>query len=639
VQPTSQDDNRDLQRKKCESELQALLEKSKSSGSVSYDAIKSIVIGGTDDDVEMLKNAINMFAEHDIEVEESASKDSGLDELSAWDPIKTYLRSVGGIRLLARDEEIALAQQIEDARKKIVEYVWDLPYARNMFREYLQKVKLGEKNIYTLILRDDVPSSEDDNDAAPSGTEEQLREERATEERPAVVVQALDESSEALINDFEFALDNYEKLGMKAIAQIRIDLQRIDEIIAVLYDLNKELAHAESEIYRLAQRLKIPRERIRSIIAHDPTAWKEVPDLADLGRARFAKFEECVATIYDKTKLTLPEFRQIIGRLRASYALMQQAKNAMINCNLRLVVSVAKKHLNRGLLFIDLIQEGNLGLIKAVEKFDSSRGYKFSTYATHWIRQAITRAISDKGRLIRLPVHMLETRNRIVRIAAKYFQQHGIEPTDQELVELSGYSLDKIKRTYTICKDSVINIETAPIGESSGDGFLTELIKDENAESPLERAIARDLCDKIDIELTKLNPREERIIRLRNGFGVVNEIDHTLESVGKALGVTRERVRQVESRARVALQSPVHSGGLLTYDELGAYRVPQRSRKRSPRNTTAQSGVVGVAPASGAPVRRRRKRTQDAVGSVTDYKLSQSPVYKGGVFADSEEKK
>lgn len=578
-------------------ELVSLLEKAKSSGLVSYDAIKHATHS---DDPDVLKSAIALLMTNGVDIEGSPSKETGFDSsVSSWDPVKTYLRDVGGIRLLQREEEVVLARQIEDGKAKIVACVWNLRYARQMFREYLEAIKLGEKNLYTLIEKenpnDEVDEEEEDSDASILSADNND--------------QAIDQKTQRLIAEFEEALDNYPTKGIEAVANIKINLQRVDDVIDVLHSSNKELSNIEAEISRLMQRLKIPKEKAKLITA-DESSWAQHPEIATVGRGRFVRLQECINLIYDRTQLNLTEFRSVLKELRVNYANMQKAKDEMIRCNLRLVVSVAKKHLNRGLLFLDLIQEGNLGLIKAVDKFDPGKGYKFSTYATHWIRQAITRAISDKGRLIRLPVHMLETRNRIVRIAARFFQRNGVEPTDQELADLSGYSVEKIKRTYSICKDSAVNIETAPIGEASSDGYLVELMEDKSAESPLENAIARDRRDKIDIEFTKLNPREERIIRLRNGFGVNNEIDHTLEAVGKMLRVTRERVRQVESRARDALQLP-------------------QARKAS--KVEARTRVSTSVIADQSTPKKRMVRSH-----VSEQRLSKSNLYRGNVFADPE---
>lgn len=607
--------NKPAVNEKHDNELRALLEKSKASGVVSYSAIESAVSGL--DNPEAIKNAIDFFIDNDVEVESDDAKNDR-DAMSPWDPVKTYLRSISAIGLLSREKEIALAKEIEEYKEKIVQCVLGLPIARDLVRERLTRVKSGELGIDALIGADKDKGDDQDDDAS---------EEEEVDDLPTVKTATLEEKDQEAIAAVEKLLDHFERNPDTPYAEdtVRINLQCIDEAISMLYNLNKELVEVERGIFYMAQRMFVPNDVVHSCIATGDV-WKTLPDGNDKRgsfirkcRNRFARFEDCVAEVCAKSNLELKEFRVAVENLCTTSARMHKAKSEMIRCNLRLVVSLAKKYQGRGLAFLDLIQEGSLGLIKAVDKFNYKKGYKFSTYATWWIRQAITRAISDKGRLVRLPVHILETKNRVVKIAAKFFQKHGVEPTAQEIADLSGYHIDKVKKIQSLSRDGVVNMETSPIGDNSTDGFLSELIADESAESPEMSAIARDIRDKIDLELTKLNPREECILRMRHGL-IQGEVHHTLESVGDALGVTRERVRQVENRAKSMLQNPVNCRGLaecVDFDVLEArsstakqasVKQPQQS---PPIKRDISSVILGVTKDECSGKRKRLKRSAE----------------------------
>ncbi|MBR1218604.1 RNA polymerase sigma factor RpoD [Bradyrhizobium sp. U87765 SZCCT0131] len=366
----------------------------------------------------------------------------------------------------------------------------------------------------------------------------------------------------------------YKKLKDEIIVEVkslRLNQARIDSLVEQLYDINKKLVSYESRLFRLGDSHGVSREDfLRNYQGSelDPRWLNRVSKLAAKGWKNFVAHEKDrirelrheVHQLAALTGLEIGEFRRIVLSVQKGEREARQAKKEMVEANLRLVISIAKKYTNRGLQFLDLIQEGNIGLMKAVDKFEYRRGYKFSTYATWWIRQAITRSIADQARTIRIPVHMIETINKIVRTSRQMLNEIGREPTPEELAEKLGMPLEKVRKVLKIAKEP-LSLET-PVGDEE-DSHLGDFIEDKNAILPIDAAIQSNLRETTTRVLASLTPREERVLRMRFGIGM--NTDHTLEEVGQQFSVTRERIRQIEAKALRKLKHPSRSRKLRSF--------------------------------------------------------------------------
>ncbi len=490
------------------------------------------------------------------------------------DPVKMYLKEMGCISLLTREGEVDIAKRIEEGEKDTLNLLLKCFVAIEYTIELGRKLKEGEIKLKNII------------------NEPELEEGHAQiGEKREHLIKVIDEIN-SLYQQYRNLKREYAKKGCPAakkkkistkmenninmmvelINTFKLEKGQLDNMVDLLREWTLEMGEAEKRLENcMLQAGGKPIVYIKKCLSRIPKTAKDNQLVTPLKlkkseliafKSEINEAQKCIKKLKDRTNMSHRELKETIKKATSSLRKAKAAKQELIQANLRLVVSIAKKYTNRGLQFLDLIQEGNIGLMKAVEKFEYQRGYKFSTYATWWIRQAITRAIADQARTIRIPVHMIETINKLIRTSRYLVQEHGREPTPEEIAEKMEYPLDKVRKVLKIAKEP-ISLET-PIGEEE-DSHLGDFIEDKKVISPGEAVVNHSLGEQTRKVLTSLTPREEKVLRMR--FGIGEKSDHTLEEVGRDFSVTRERIRQIEAKALRKLRHPSRSRKLKSFLE------------------------------------------------------------------------
>ncbi len=577
-------------------EVEKLIHIGKEKGYLTYDEVNehlpADILAG-----DHLNEVMTMFGDMDIEIIDSAKKikfqrsqdqeapskkaEEEEEEKEADtpavgktnDPVRLYLREMGMVNLLTREGEVEIAKRIEAGEQQVQKEAIHTPAAIHECTLLAARIRAEQVD-----LKDVLRNLDDDFDGDESKNAQQTRVLEALDEVSRLHQENLKllaslqrrNSSETFYKQKKTRIEKNRALIGQRLMEIPFNARQLDRIVQRLKSYLRQIEQYEKELERIEEKTGFPVERLQEdyfhvllnpgekirVVKRLKMKFQELSEACE----RIAELQRGIKRVEAEAEMRSRELRRIVKSIKIGEIQAKFAKSELIEANLRLVVSIAKKYTNRGLQFLDLIQEGNIGLMKAVDKFEYRRGYKFSTYATWWIRQAITRAIADQARTIRIPVHMIETINKLIRTSRYLVQEYGREPTPEEIADKMEIPLEKVRKVLKIAKEP-ISLET-PIGEEE-DSHLGDFIEDKGVVSPSDVVINLNLAEQTRKILATLTPREEKVLRMRLGIG--EKSDHTLEEVGQNFDVTRERIRQIEAKALRRLRHPSRSNKLKNF--------------------------------------------------------------------------
>ena len=526
------------------------------------------------DDVEMAKND-KKFEDNKDDREPDLNIEA---EARVTDPVKMYLREMGQVSLLTREGEVVIAKRIEVGEEMVVSAILETSVGFEEISSLRRKIEADEIRLKEVVK--DAEEEEEMQMESSQRREQVLELIKKIESRTLSLTKKMKKvqeekktASKEALKKFQDDLNKRKKEIAELFRKLRLDQRQYDNMVGCLRAWDNELNNYQRACQTALDHFKMTSitelKKFCMLVKKDPKAhiksckvFKFTTDqVLEIGQ-KVQEYTQRHKDLETSIKMRHKDLKRILDQVTEGETMAGDAKKELIEANLRLVVSIAKKYTNRGLQFLDLIQEGNIGLMKAVDKFEYQRGYKFSTYATWWIRQAITRAIADQARTIRIPVHMIETINKLIRTSRYLVQELGREPTPEEIAEKMELPLDKVRKVLKIAKEP-ISLET-PIGEDE-DSYLGDFIEDRRIVSPADAVISLNLAEQTRKVLATLTPREEKVLRLR--FGIGEKADHTLEEVGRDFEVTRERIRQIEAKALRKLRHPSRSRKLKPFIE------------------------------------------------------------------------